>query len=150
MSKVMDLIGLELSPYSYSVDKVKIKEFAEAIGDLNPIYFNEEAARQEGYDGIPIPLTFLQVIDMWGGYSFMEKCDILGLNPVKILHGEQEYKFVKPIYANDVLTVKGKVDEVNIKKGSSGGMNIITLKFEYHNQVNELAAVSTNVTIERH
>ncbi|MDQ0269679.1 MaoC family dehydratase N-terminal domain-containing protein [Cytobacillus purgationiresistens] len=150
MSTVIDLIGLELAPYTYSVDQVKIKEFAEAIGDLNPIYFDEAVARQEGYDGIPIPLTFLQVIDMWGGYSFMEKCEILHLNPVKILHGEQGYKFLKPIYARDILTVTGKVADVKIKEGSTGAMNLITLEFEYQNQTGEIVAISTNVTIERH
>src|SRR3954451_11125008 len=100
MSSVKELIGLELPPYTYTVERGKIREFALAIGDPNPIYYDEEAARYEGYEGIPIPLTFLQSIDLWGGYSFDQKCQILNLNPVKILHGEQEYSHLKPIYAN--------------------------------------------------
>lgn len=150
MSAIKDLIGLELTPYTYSVEKGKIRELAAAIGDPNPIYYDEEAAKSEGYDGIPIPLTFLQVIDLWGGYSFEQKCQKLNLNPVKILHGEQGYEFFKPIYADDVLTVSGKVADVKVKQGSSGGMNLITLEFEYRNQYNELVARSRNVTIERH
>ncbi|MBX9973610.1 MaoC family dehydratase N-terminal domain-containing protein [Cytobacillus firmus] len=150
MSAVKDLIGLELAPYTYSVEKGKIRELVLAIGDPNPIYYDEEAARNEGYDGIPIPLTFLQIIDLWGGYSFQQKCELLNLNPVNILHGEQGYQFVKPIYAGDVLTVSGKVSDVKTKIGTSGGMNLITLEFEYRNQHNELVALSRNLTIERH
>jgi acyl dehydratase len=150
MRTVRDLIGVELAPYTYSVEKGKIRELAAAIGDPNPIYYDEASAINEGYEGIPIPLTFLQVIDLWGGYSFEEKCQMLDLNPVKILHGEQGYKFLKPIYANDILTVSGKVTDVKIKQGSSGGMNLITLEFEYRNQKNELVALSRNLTIERH
>ncbi|PWW20798.1 acyl dehydratase [Cytobacillus oceanisediminis] len=143
-------MGLELAPYTYSVEKGKIKEFAAAIGDPNPIYYDEETARKEGYEGIPIPLTYLQVIDLWGGYSFEQKCQMLNLNPVKILHGEQGYQFIKTIYAGDNLTVSGKVADVKVKQGSSGGMNLITLEFEYRNQFNDLVARSRNVTIERH
>ncbi|MCS0671272.1 MaoC family dehydratase N-terminal domain-containing protein [Cytobacillus firmus] len=143
-------MGVELTPYTYSVEKGKIKELAAAIGDPNPIYYDEDAARKEGYDGIPIPLTYLQVIDLWGGYSFEQKCQMLNLNPVKILHGEQGYQFLKTIYAGDKLTVLGKVADVKVKQGSSGGMNLITLEFEYRNQFNELVARSRNVTIERH
>jgi acyl dehydratase len=90
------------------------------------------------------------VIDLWGGYSFEQKCQMLNLNPVKILHGEQGYHFIKTIYAGDNLTVSGKVADVKVKQGSSGGMNLITLEFEYRNQFNDLVARSRNVTIERH
>jgi len=147
---VQDLVGYEFKPYSFAVERGKIREHAMAIGDTNPIYYDEEAARKEGFEGIPVTLTFLQVIDMWGGYSFQEKCEMLNLNPVKILHGEQGYQFLKPIYAGDVLTVAGKVTDVQVKTGSSGGMNLITIENKYTNQRGELVAVSRGVTIERH
>jgi acyl dehydratase len=150
MSGVKDLIGMELAPYTHPVEAGKIRELAEAIGDLNPIYFDEEAAKKQGFEGIPIPLTYLQLIDLWGGYSFQEKCEMFKLNPVKILHGEQEYQFIKEVYAGDVLTVYGKVADVKVKQGSSGGMNLINLKYEYYNQNKELVATSRNLTIERH
>ena len=145
-----ELLGLELQPYSFPVEEGKIREFALAIGDPNPIYFDEEAARKEGFDGTPVPLTFLQVIDMWGGYTFDEKTKLLGLNPVKVLHGEQEYEFLGDIYAGDVLTVHGKVVDVQVKEGASGGMNFIKTENRYVNQNGTTVAVSRNTTIERH
>ena len=47
MSSVKELIGLELPSYTYTVERGKIREFALAIGDPNPIYYDEEAARYE-------------------------------------------------------------------------------------------------------
>ncbi|MEW9677203.1 MaoC family dehydratase N-terminal domain-containing protein [Lentibacillus sp. L22] len=150
MTGIKDLIGVQYEPYSMKVEKGKIREFAEAIGEDNPIYYDVEAAKKEGFKGIPIPLTFLTAIDFWGGPSFDEKMKKLQLNPVKVLHGEQEYEYMKDIYAGDVLTVKSMVSDVAVKKGSSGGMNLITTENQYTNQNGELVAKSKGVTIERH
>ena len=150
LRNVKDLIGLEFDPYSFEIEKGKIKELVAAIGDENPIYYSIEAAREAGFEGIPVPLTFLQVIDTWGGYSFQEKMQKLKLNPVKILHGEQEYEFFNTIYAGDVLTVSSKVINVEVKQGSTGGMDLITTENRYRNQKDELVAIARNTTVHRH
>lgn len=92
----------------------------------------------------------MQVVDTWGGYSFDEKMKILKLNPVKILHGEQEYEHLLDIYPGDVLTVNSKVIDVKVKKGASGGMDLIKTENRYKNQRGELAAISRNTTVHRH
>lgn len=150
LSNVKELIGFKYKPYSFEIEKGKIKEFAAAINDDNPIYYDLEAAKKEGYEGIPIPFTFLQAVDLWGGYDFQTKVSLLKLNAVKILHGEQEYEIIKEIYAGDTLTVNAEVIDVQIKKGASGGMDIITTEHKYVNQHGELAALSKNVLIQRH
>jgi acyl dehydratase len=150
VSHVKELIGLEYEPYSFEIEKGKIKEFAAAIGDENPIYYDLEAAQKEGFTRIPIPFTFLQVVDLWGGYSFQEKVEKLKLNPVNILHGEQEYELVGEIYAGDILTVTAKVTNVDVKTGSTGGMDLITTENRYVNQKGELVAISKGVTVHRH
>jgi len=99
LSNVNDLLGYELEPYCMAVEKGKIKELAIAIGDDNPVYYSLEAAKEAGYDGIPVPLTFLQIIDFHGGYGFQEKMEALYLIPVKILHGGQAYEYLGDIYA---------------------------------------------------
>ena len=150
MPNVHELIGLEYEPYSFEIEKGKIKEFAAAIGDGNPIYYDLEAAQKEGFTGIPIPVTFLQVVDLWGGYSFQDKVEKLKLNPVNILHGEQEYELVNEIYAGDVLTVTAKVINAEVKKGTTGSMDLITTENKYVNQKGELVAISRGVTVHRH
>ncbi|WP_223593518.1 MaoC family dehydratase N-terminal domain-containing protein [Neobacillus bataviensis] len=145
-----DLLGIELEPYSMSVEKGKIKELAKAIGDDNPIFFSMEAAKAAGYEGIPVPLTFLQVIDYHGGYGFQEKMAELKLNPEKILHGEQEYEYLGDIYAGDELQVTSKIIRADTKIGSSGGMDFITEETRYTNQNGELVAIAKITLIHRH
>jgi acyl dehydratase len=150
LSNVKDLLGLELEPYSMAVEKGKIKELALAIGDNNPIYFSLEAAKEAGFDGIPVPLTFLQIIDYHGGYGFQKKMEALKLNPVKILHGEQEYEYLGNIYVGDELYVTGKIIRADTKMGSSGGMDFVTEETRYTNQKGELVAIAKITLIHRH
>ncbi|WP_052427589.1 MaoC family dehydratase N-terminal domain-containing protein [Neobacillus niacini] len=150
MSNVKDLIGLEFEPYSMAVEKGKIKELALALGDDNPIYFDLEAAKKEGYEGIPMPPTFLQVIDLWGGMGSVEKVEKLGLNLVRVLHGQQAYEYLGDIVAGDVLSVTSKVVEAETKTASSGAMDIIVTENQYRNQRDELVALTRNTLLHRH
>ena len=150
MSDVKDLLGLELEPYSMAVEKGKIKELAIAIGDDNPIYYSLEAAKEAGYDGIPVPLTFLQVIEYHGGYGFQEKMEVLKLNPLKVLHGDQEYEYLGDIYAGDELYVTSKIIRADSKIGSSGALDFITEESRFTNQKGELVAISRITLIHRH
>ena len=150
MSDVKDLLGLELEPYRMAVEKGKIKELAIAIGDDNPIYYSLEAAKDAGYDGIPVPLTFLQVIEYHGGYGFQEKMELLKLNPLKILHGEQEYEYLGDIYAGDELHVTSKIVRADTKIGSSGRMDFVTEETRFTNQKGELVAIAKITLIHRH
>jgi acyl dehydratase len=151
VASVKEFVGLEFTPYSYDVEKGKIRELVKAIGDDNPIYTSLEAAKEAGYEGIPVPLTYLQIIDSFGGYGFEEKMQKLkGLNPVKILHGEQEYEYLAPIYAGDTLTVTNKCVGADTKTGSSGGMDFLTFENCYTNQKGQLVAIARSTLVHRH
>ncbi len=149
MTNVKDLIGIEFKPYRYEIEKGKIKELVTAIGDDNPIYTSIEAAKAAGYERIPVPLTFPNVIDLWGGHGFEEKVEKLKLNPVGVLNGEQEFEFFGDMYAGDVMTVTSKVVNADTKKGSTGKMELITTENQYRNQHGELVAISRNVLVNR-
>ena len=150
MTKIEEMIGIEFESYIFEVEKYKIKELAEAIGDDNEIYFSLEAAKKEGYEGIPIPPTYLTVVEYWGGENILDKLKDFNLNPVKILHGEQEYEFIKDIYAGDILRVTSMVSDAVVKHGSTGGMDLITIEKHYVNQNDELVAQSRGVLVHRH
>ncbi|WP_286163865.1 MaoC family dehydratase N-terminal domain-containing protein [Bacillus sp. AFS088145] len=145
-----ELIGLEFEPYSLEVEKGKIKELATALDDHNPIYYDVEAARKEGFDGIPVPPTFLQVIDLWGGYGSVEKVEKLKLNLVRVLHGQQSYEYLGDILAGDKLFVTSKVVNAETKKGSTGAMDLITSENQYTNQRGELVAKAKSTLVHRH
>ena len=149
MPNKQDLIGIEFKPFSFEIEKGKIKELVNAIGDNNPIFTSLDAAKEAGYEGIPIPLTFLNTIDLWGGYGFEEKAEKLKLNRIKVLNGEQEFEYFGDIYAGDKITVTTIVVHQETKTGSSGKMELITTENEYRNDQDKLVAISRNVIINR-
>ncbi|MCF6095392.1 MaoC family dehydratase N-terminal domain-containing protein [Microaerobacter geothermalis] len=137
-------IGFTFEPYTYLVERGKIREFALAIGDDNPIYYDRERAVAQGFRDIPIPPTFATVIDMWAGPDFEQLIAALKLNPLKVLHGEQEYQYLEEICAGDEITGKSKV----ISAAAKRGMKFITLETEYFNQQGKKVLVGLSTIIE--
>ncbi len=149
LSKVEELVGLKFEPYTLAVEQGKIRELARAIGDDNPIYYDLEVAKKEGYEGIPIPPTFFQVIDLWGGLGSTEKMEKMKLNLVRVLHGKQEYEYLGDIVAGDVLSVTSEVVDVETKTGRTGVMEFITSENQYRNQRGELVAKARSTIVHR-
>ncbi|WP_139490960.1 MaoC family dehydratase N-terminal domain-containing protein [Brevibacillus dissolubilis] len=137
--------GYQFPPYTFVVERGKIKEFALAIGDMNPIYHSKEAAQAEGYRDVPMPLTFPTVLDMWGGNDFEAIIKSLDLNPLKVLHGEQEYQYYGEICAGDELYVQAKVISTEHKRG----MNFFLLETTYTNAEGETVLIARSNVIER-
>ncbi|KYD08601.1 MaoC family dehydratase N-terminal domain-containing protein [Heyndrickxia sporothermodurans] len=140
----MDRTGLTFSIESFTVERSKIKEFALAIGDDNPIYYDIEAAKKEGFRDIPIPPTFPTVIEMWGGLDFETIIQELDLNPLMVLHGEQEYEYFSDIYAGDTISCYAKVTSHVEKKR----MDLITIESVYKRE-EEVILISRSNIIER-
>ncbi|HEU0132960.1 MAG TPA: MaoC family dehydratase N-terminal domain-containing protein [Mycobacteriales bacterium] len=86
----------------YEVSRVKIKDFAIAIGDPNPAYLDPEAARVLGYPDVIAPPTFAIVVSFGMGGHVVGAPD-LGLNYALVVHGEQSFSYSRPIHAGDVL-----------------------------------------------
>jgi acyl dehydratase len=107
------IIGKTGTPFTMPIEWSKVREFARAIRDPNPIYFNPELAKKE-CGGIPVPPTFLQVASFWMGEDSMPTAKF---DMRRILHGEQDFEFVKPIFVGDVLTGTSRIADVYEKEG---------------------------------
>ncbi|NGQ93592.1 MaoC family dehydratase [Brevibacillus sp. SYP-B805] len=150
MSKdVSRLIGYEFEPYRFVVERGKIREFALAIEDDNPIYVDRAAAAAAGFSDVTIPPTFPTVIDMWGGPDFFALVEALQLDLLKVLHGEQEYEYLGDIYPGDEIQARTRVADAKTKAGTSGGMHLITLETRYANQRGETVLISRSTIVER-
>src|SRR6266487_1245757 len=90
---------------SFEVTADSIREFADAIGDPNPLFRDEAAAKEAGYDAIIAPPTYLTKLNFIYGPQMMLDPD-LGLNYAMVVHGEQEYRYSRPVKAGDVLIAK--------------------------------------------
>jgi acyl dehydratase len=119
------LIGRESEPVVHDVERGAIRRFAEAIGDPNPIYVEEEAARQAGHPTVVAPPTFPFVLTV--NERFRHSLD---LGTRSLLHGEQQFDYVRPIVAGDRITVRSRVADVQERAGASGPMDILVLEDE--------------------
>jgi acyl dehydratase len=112
------LVGHITEPESGSITAAAVREFADAIGDANPIYRDEAAARAAGYRAISVPPTFVT--------RFRVPFHEAGLDPehMQVLHAEQEYVYDHPLFVGDNLAVRHKVASLR----QSRGMSIMTIE----------------------
>jgi len=95
----------------YEVSRVKIAEFAAAIGDPNPVYRDRAAAQAAGYPDVIAPPTFGVVVAM--AASGMAVADPgLGLNYAMVVHGEQRFEYTRPLRAGDVVTAQVTISDI--------------------------------------
>ena len=139
-------IGRTGAPVTMHVERGKIREFARAIKDDDPMYFDEAHATREA-GGIMPPVTFLQTVTHWDNDGSSRVRVPFDLK--RVLHGEQEYEFLKPIHAGDVLTAVSRIVDIYEKPGKRGGsMNFAVTETEYRNERGELVARARHITIE--
>ncbi len=134
------------------VEAGKVEEFARATRDDNPIHRDEDAAREAGYRTVPAPLIFTRVSrfpryqpdDLTGYLGF----DI-GIDPGRILHGEQEYSLERPVYVGDVLTGTTTLSEVYERESSRmGTLTFLIFDTDYVDQNDELVLTERLTVIE--
>ncbi len=139
------IIGKTGKSFTVPIEWSKVREFARAIRDPNPLYFDPELAKKE-CGGIPVPPTFLQVAAFWMGEDSMPTANF---DLRRILHGEQDFEFLKPIFVGDVLTGTSRIADVYEKEGGRGGkMTFMVTEIEYKNQQGEVVAYARGTLVE--
>lgn len=114
------LLGKDVELGTFPVTAEAIRAFAQAVGDLNPLYLDREAARQAGYPDVIAPPTFC--MHLRGGRMSPE----VPLAPgIVSLHAGQELEFYDEIIAGHTYTATAKVAEVYEKTGRSGPLGVI-------------------------
>ena len=111
-------IGRTTPPQTIDVEKGRLKFFAKAIGETNPIYSDETAAKAAGHKTIPAPPTFGFCLEMETN-SLWDNIAAMGVPVGKILHGSQSFTYHAPIYAGDQITFVTKVSDIYAKKGGA-------------------------------
>ncbi len=109
-------IGRTTPPQTVDVEKGRLKFFAKAIGETDPVYTDEEAAKAAGYSALPAPPTFAFCLEMETN-SLWDNIAAMGVPVGKILHGSQTFKYLAPILAGDKITFVTKVSDIYDKKG---------------------------------
>jgi acyl dehydratase len=95
----------------YEVSRVKIAEFATAIGEPSPLCRDREAAQAAGYPDVIAPPTFAIVISSASGAQITSDPG-LGVNYAMIVHGEQSFTHSRPLHAGDVVVAQSTIESI--------------------------------------
>jgi acyl dehydratase len=111
-----EAIGKTYPPAVYAVGREKIKEYAAAVGETNPIHLDPEAARGAGYGDVVAPPMFAVVYSAPAmGPAIMDP--EVGINLPAMVHGGQEFAWGRPVVAGDEITTTASVKEIYERDG---------------------------------
>lgn len=126
----------------YEVAGEKIREFADALGDPNPVYRDAAAAKALGHPDVVAPPTFAFILTFRASRQVVEDPE-LGVDYTRVVHGEQRFSYVRQVRAGDRLVVVTTIDAIK----SVAGNDILTTRGEVSTADGEpvLTAYSTLV-----
>jgi acyl dehydratase len=122
------IVGMHFRyPDYYEVGRVKVREYAVAVKNEDPSFFEEEAAADLGYDGLLAPLTFISVFGYQAQAAFFASANV-ETKDAKIVQVDQVLKFLNPIKVGDRLYCDVYVDSIRQSFGTDTIVtkNIIT------------------------
>jgi acyl dehydratase len=108
--------GKRFPPFEYEIGKEKIREFAQAVGEDNPVYFDRAAARAAGLRDVAAPPMFAVVYS--GGAVGPALFDPeVGINFALMVHGGQEFVWGEPVCSGDTITTVAECKDIFEKDG---------------------------------
>jgi acyl dehydratase len=112
-----ELKGKEYEEVEFTVERDRVTQFADAIGDDDPIYRDADAAREAGFAEQVAPPTFATVLQiMTSGQAVLDP--ELGLDYSRVVHGEQEYEWRRPLVVGDVLKARPRIADIYTKRSN--------------------------------
>lgn len=157
-----DAIGKSLPPQRVAIERGPVSNFARAVKDHSPVYADPRAAREAGFDALPVPPTFPFAWDHWGEFVELRPEGADAPNPMidamgelltdggLILHGEQEFVYHRQPVVGDVLTAHGVVKDVYTKTSSSGKtMTFVITETQWRDETDAPVVTSTMTVLHR-
>ncbi|MGI5469457.1 FAS1-like dehydratase domain-containing protein [Streptomyces sp. CA-132043] len=128
----------------YEVGREKIREFAEAIGDTNPVYTDTEAAKALGHPDVIAPPTFVFAITFQAAGQVIEDPQ-LGLDYSRVVHGDQKFSYTRPVRSGDRLTVTSTIETIK----SLAGNDILDVRGEVYDEAGEHVVTAVTKLVAR-
>ncbi len=138
------VIGRSFPDVTVDVERGRLRLFAKAIGETDPVYTDVAAARAAGHRDLPVPPTLLFGLELdredphgWLG-------DI-GIDLRRILHGEQSFTYAAPAYAGDALTFSSRVSDAYVKK--AGRLGFLVRDTDVRRNGDDIAAMRQIIVV---
>jgi len=139
-----ELKGKEYQEVEFAVERERVLQFADAIGEDDPIYRDPEAAKAAGYDDQLAPPTFLTAMQiMTSGQVVMDQ--ELGLNYALVVHGEQEYEWRRPVKVGDKLRATPRIADIYAR----GPNEFLVIEAEIKDASGETVAIARSTLLSR-
>jgi acyl dehydratase len=132
------------APITYAVGREKIREYARAVGETNPLHLEVEAARAAGHRDVVAPPMFVVVYTSPAIGPAMVDPDI-GMDFSRMVHGAQEFAWGPLVVAGDEITTEVELAEVSQR----GGMGFYVFESRSDNQDGERVCTGTWTCIVR-
>jgi acyl dehydratase len=140
------LIGTTFPPITMTIDAGRLRFFAKAIGETNPVYTDLDAAKAAGHPNLPVPPTFLFGIEMDSPDPFA-LLNALGTDLRFVLHGEQAFTYHQQAYAGDTITATPRIADVYTKKG--GALEFVVKDTQLTREDGAAVATMTSILVIR-
>ena len=137
-------IGKSYEPVLYAVGREKVREYARAVGETNPVHLDVEAARAQGHADVVAPPMFAVVYSAPSVGPPIFDPDV-ELNFALMVHGGQEFVWGPPVVAGDEITTTASVQDISERDGRG----YYVFKTESVNQDGETVCVATWTNIVR-
>ena len=144
MAVKTEAIGKTYPAVTYAVGREKVREYAYAVGETNPLYFDVDAARAAGYADVVAPPMFAVVYSAPAMGPAIFDPDV-AMNFALMVHGGQEFRWGKPVVAGDEITTTVAVKDISVRDG----MAFYVFESESTNQDGEQVCVGTWTNIVR-
>lgn len=131
-----EFIGKEYPPDIYEIGREKMKEYARAIQDDSPYYHDAEFGKKSTYGDNIAPPSFAAVYSLLGCAKLFFDPE-LKINFAMLVHGEQDFEWIKPVKPGDVITTIGKIVDIAEK----GNNDVVTFEARAVNQDGELVTI---------
>lgn len=153
------LIGLVTEVYLGEITLRAARRYAIAVGDLNPLYFDEEYARSSPYGGLIVPPNMLTAVRVWGAGAAEAELAIDGIPdvpeeklPIRLqrrMAGGQELQYHRPVRPGDRITRRGHIVSLEERDGRSGRFVVALREDHYYNHRDELLVTCRETVIIR-
>jgi acyl dehydratase len=145
------------SQYNYTapeeIGRASIRYFALAIGDDNPLYFDDEYARAAGYEGVIAPPTFICETNQYAhrqpnADGYIGHSWDLPLSGCRMIRGGHQYEFLQPVKPADRIHVNWRLEDISEHNSSRGGtMLVVSAVAAFSNQNGEKLASNRETLI---
>ncbi|MGB9185255.1 MAG: MaoC family dehydratase N-terminal domain-containing protein [Solirubrobacteraceae bacterium] len=137
-------VGKAYPPSTYAVGREKVREFAYAVGETNPLHLDPEAARAAGFADVVAPPMFA-VVYAGGAMGPAILDPEVGINFARMVHGGQEFRWGPLVVAGDEITTTASVRDI----AQRGGMGFYVFETVSVKQDGEIVCTGTWTNIVR-